>query len=282
MRKRWMILFGVIILIGILLIIILICGKENSNSAEVGDIEVGDVDVGDIEVKSNDKKIEEIVKEKYIFYDMEYIKKFIAQNNVGNISVEVSENDNLQIETESMITVYTKKDLESIKENIKIQENLEIDTCKISIISKESGEGLWEWLEKNIEDYNVSVNLNIKIPQNMNEITLEAECGNIEVSGLEGCLNMRGEVGNVVANQCQLIGNCILQTRAGNISILLCEDLMNNAFVNMVTKTGNIEINLARNVMEYTEKKEDLIEGTIDKKYDITANVRTGIVKVEE
>jgi len=109
MRKRWMILFSVIILIGILIIIILICGKENSNSADVGDIDVGDVDVGNIEVKSNDKKIEEIVKEKYTFYDMQNIKKFMAQNNVGNISVEVSENDNLQIETESMITVYRKK-----------------------------------------------------------------------------------------------------------------------------------------------------------------------------
>lgn len=280
MRKRWMILFSVIILIGILIIIILICGKENSNSADVGDIDVGDVDVGNIEVKSNDKKIEEIVKEKYTFYDMQNIKKFMAQNNVGNISVEVSENDNLQIETESMITVYTKKDLERIKENIKIQENLETDICKIGIISKESGEELWEWLEKNIEDYNVSVDLNIKIPQNMNEITLEAECGNIKVNGLEGSLNIKGKVGNIVANQCQLMENCILQTRTGNISILLCDDLMNDAFVDMVTKTGNIEINLAGNAIEYTEKKEDLIEGTIDKKYDINANVRTGLVKV--
>lgn len=294
-KKKAVLLFIAISLIGIISMIIIITRIREKNTVKdadmgnvdigdinTGDIDVGDINVGNIEVEHNEKKIEETISNKFVFEDIEGIKKIIVQNKVGNISVSTSKDNHITVKTESIITAYNKKNLEKIKKNIDIQKSVNNEECILNIVSKENEKDLWEWLDGNIDKYNVSIQINISIPEGLNAFAFDTECGEINVTGLNGNMYIKNRVGSITVNQCQLEEKCGVETKTGNVELSLCENLDYNSSIDILTRTGNIKINVAKNLIKNTKKEENMIETLVGQKYAITANTTTGVVNIIE
>lgn len=261
-KKKWLIILPIILLV---IIIIIVC--ENSKRGSGG--------------ATAERKIEESMKQQYTFDDVTELKKFVLKNQVGSISVKKSEDATLSVETEAIITVYNKEDLEVVKNRIEIQKSIEEMQCEISVKDKD-GEDLWKWLDRNIENYNVSIELTVKVPNNFDTFELETECGNIEVIGIGGEMKIKGETGNLLIDSCQFENESILETECGNIQFLACSDLEHMSDVSIETECGNIEIISEESPIEYIKKDEDFMELMINDKCNVKAKVETGIIKVNE
>lgn len=275
---------SLLLLMGVFACVLISCKKTDTTvgNIDVGKVDAGDIDAGDISVKNSQDKLEKTVDSEFVFRDITDLSKLVTQDEVGNIKLQPSKDSNLNVKAKTVITVFNKKDMEHIQNNIDVKKSTDKDSCTLTIVSKDSGNDLWKWLKKEVGKNNVSVSLTIEVPANFKDFQLTTECGSIQIAEVNGSMNLKAEIGNIRIDQCQLKDNCVLQTDTGNIDLSLCKKLDSSASIDVAAHTGNVGIQLNGNSVDYSQKENSSIKASFDEKYSVSAKTKTGLIRLKD
>ncbi len=258
--KRWLLCWCIT-----MFAMLSLCGCSSNNSGvDVGDVDVGDIDVGDIDVGNlqngkKNKKLEKNFESEYILEDVSGVQRFALEHEVGSVTLGVSEDENIHIKANTYVTAYTQENLDKIVENMDVINKVVDDSCVVSIVNKSDGTAFWDWLAKEIKDYNVCIDLEILLPSNFFSFSVSVDCGAIYVADLQG--------------------NMELATDTGTVDVILCENIGSSS-IDIETDTGSIEIDLNNNQIEYDKKGRSHVEAVVNEVCTLKATVDTGRINV--
>lgn len=248
------------------------CSKQKSGDTNVGDTNVGNTDVGDTKVGNTDvtdgqggnrnEKLEKEVQSEYVIEDISGLKRFELDHEVGSITVGVSNDEKIHVKANAYVTAYTQENLDKIVDNIDIVKNVVDDTCILNVVNKSTGTEFWDWMEKEVKQCNVGIDLEILLPHNFDSYDISVDTGAISVAGLEG--------------------NMDLETDTGAITVALNENLGNSSALELETDTGSIEINLNKNPIQYTQNENGHVKALVNNVCILEATAETGSINVIE
>lgn len=88
-----------------------------------------------------------------------------------------------------------------------------------------------------LEDYNISTELSITVPENITNIIISLNVGNVNIKNIKGKFEVQNNVGNIVVENSQ--GSYSLKTNVGEINLYSNADDENSEFI---TNTGDIKL----------------------------------------
>lgn len=205
---------------------------------------------------------EKSVQSEYAIGDVKGLEKFEIDHEAGNVTIGVSGDENINVKATSHIKAASEEELNKIAENIDIVSKVIDNKCILRVVHKSENTELWDWLEKEQKEKNVSIDLEILLPKNFLSYEISLDEGNLHVAGLEG--------------------NMDLETDAGDIKVDLVENLSKSTRMEVEADKGNIEINLKKNPVEYTKNEANHMKGKINKVCDLEVSADNGTVTVVE
>lgn len=245
-------------------------GGANVGGTNVGDTNVGDVPAGEANVENTDAtdgqagnpndKLEKDVQREYTIGDVSGLKRFELDHEVGNITLGASDDDKIHIKANSYVTAYSQENLDKIVDNIDIISNVVDDTCILNVVHKNEGTEFWDWLEKEVKQYNVTIDLEILLPKNFDSYDVSVDTGEIYLAGLKGSMD--------------------LETDTGVIEVVLNENLSNSSAIELETDNGNIVVNLNKNKIQYTQNESNHMKAIVNNVCILEASVENGAINV--
>lgn len=196
----------------------------------------------------------------YIIGDVSASEKLELDHEYRNVTLSISEDENIHIKTNANITDFSQDELNEIRKNIEVKSHIIGNKCTLKVIHKSEGIELWDWLERERKERNVSVDLEIFLPSNFSSFDVSTDTGTIQISDLDG--------------------NMDVDTDNGDINLTLNENLSRNAVIDLETGNGNIEINLKNNAVEYSQEETDYIKAKVNGVCSLEAEVDNGSVVV--
>lgn len=233
---------------------------KNTGNNQNGDSQVGNSNTESLQSGNANEKIEQNRHSEYTISDITGIEKMELDHEYGNIILGISEDENINIKASSDITAYSQDELNEIVDNIDVKSNVLGNKCVLKVIHKGEGMELWDWLERKQKERNVSVDLEILIPSNFTSVDISVDSGTIQVSGLEGAMD--------------------LETDHGDINVVLRENLSKNAFIELEADNGNIGVTLKDNKIEYSKEESNHIRATINGVCTLEAATDNGNVNI--
>jgi len=217
----------------------------------------GDTNVEDANIRKNNTAGD---SGEYIIGDVNAAEKLELDHEYGNVTLSISEDENIHIKTNADITDFSKDELNEIRRNIEVTSQIMGNKCTLKVIHKSEGIELWDWLERERKERNVSVDLEIFIPSNFSSFDVSTDMGTIQISDLDG--------------------NMDVDTDNGDINLTLIESISRKAVIDLETSNGNIEINLKNNAIEYSQEEADYIKAKVNGICSLEAEVDNGSVVV--
>ncbi len=88
-----------------------------------------------------------------------------------------------------------------------------------------------------LEDYNISTELSITVPENITNIIISLNVGNVNIKNIKGKFEVQNNVGNIIVENSQ--GSYILKTNVGEINLYSNAADENSEFI---TNTGDVKL----------------------------------------
>lgn len=172
------------------------------------------------------------------------LERLEVRNGVGAIKVSESRGENIEI--------YYKKEVKGSGAEVKEVAGL------ILVDAKAEGSGLlvevrkrddvtkdfWQWLSENYKALKVSVDLEIKVPENITEYAVRDGVGDISFSGVRGKMNVVAGVGAIRAENVFLTDQSSFTNGTGDISI--DSDIKEASALEVQTGVGKISLRLPK------------------------------------
>lgn len=219
-------------------------GDTNAANKNADNTNTGNTSVTDGQSGNTNQKLEKEVQNEYTIDNVSGLKRFELDHEVGSITMGVSDDEKIHIKAKSYVTAYTQENLDKIIDNIDIVNKAVDNTCIVEVVNKSGRIEFWDWLEKEVKQYNVCIDLEILIPHNFTSYDLSVDTGSIYVAGLEG--------------------NMDLDTDNGEIELILNENLSKSSSVELETDNGNIQINLNKNPVQYTQNGSNHVKAIVN------------------
>ena len=229
-------------------------GNTTNGTTTGGTNAAGSTDSGTSHTGSGN--VEKSHQSEYAIGDVKNLEKFEIDHEAGNVIIGVSGDENINVKATASIKASTEEELNKIVENIDVVSKVVDNKCILRVVHKGENMELWDWLEKEQKEKNVSIDLEILLPKNFLSYEISTDEGNLHVAGLEG--------------------NMDLEADAGDIKVELVENL---------SKSTRMEIesdNLKKNPVEYTKNEANHMKGKINKVCDLDVSTDNGNITVVE
>ncbi|MCL1916723.1 MAG: DUF4097 family beta strand repeat-containing protein [Peptococcaceae bacterium] len=169
---------------------------------------------------------------------------------VGNLDVSYHNSNTVIVKVEYRAAAATKSDLDKIVEETKLSIKTNEEVLELRINKKDSEESIWEWLNKNISKYNISADVQISIPKQIQNFDMEMDVGYIKADGLQGRFKLKTNTGGITANNIRFTGNSTIVTDMGNVNLLLSKEEPDTSETEIHTRNGDIEIDVGNLLYE--------------------------------
>ena len=235
-------------------------GNTTNGTTTGGTNAAGSTDSGTSHTGSGN--VEKSHQSEYAIGDVKNLEKFEIDHEAGNVIIGVSGDENINVKATANIKASTEEELNKIVENIDVVSKVVDNKCILRVVHKGENMELWDWLEKEQKEKNVSIDLEILLPKNFLSYEISTDEGNLHVAGLEG--------------------NMDLEADAGDIKVELVENLSKSTRMEIESDKGNVEINLKKNPVEYTKNEANHMKGKINKVCDLDVSTDNGNITVVE
>lgn len=235
-------------------------GNTTNGTTTGGTNAAGSTDSGTSHTGSGN--VEKSHQSEYAIGDVKNLEKFEIDHEAGNVIIGVSGDENINVKATANIKASTEEELNKIVENIDVVSKVVDNKCILRVVHKGENMELWDWLEKEQKEKNVSIDLEILLPKNFLSYEISTDEGNLHVAGLEG--------------------NMDLEADAGDIKVELVENLSKSTRMEIESDKGNVEINLKKNPVEYTKNEANHMKGKINKVCDLDVSTDNGSITVVE
>ncbi len=173
--------------------------------------------------------------------DLEELKVDVG---VGQVRISKSSDKNAEIKY--------KKTIRGKSEHVKeVADRIMIVTEAVGeklVVEVKTNNGdakdFWEWLSKEYNNINVSVDIEIKIPDNIDAIDVNVGVGDIKINDLKGKYNLASGVGSVNMNNVSMKDKCVITTGTGDID-MNC-DIEDADGLSVQSGVGSITVRLPR------------------------------------
>ena len=235
-------------------------GNTTNGTTTGGTNAAGSTDSGTSHTGSGN--VEKSHQSEYAIGDVKNLEKFEIDHEAGNVIIGVSGDENINVKATANIKASTEEELNKIVENIDVVSKVVDNKCILRVVHKGENMELWDWLEKEQKEKNVSIDLEILLPKNFLSYEISTDEGNLHVAGLEG--------------------NMDLEADAGDIKVELVENLSKSTRMEIESDKGNVEINLKKNPVEYMKNEANHMKGKINKVCDLDVSTDNGNITVVE
>jgi len=263
-----------------------------------------DLKVNEDVVKDISDKITETIIEKV---DNERVEKkethtldaansieLIVNGQVGDINIIAVETQEAIIDATIIATSNTKSGAKKLLEDFTYIVEEKWNAIKINTTQSND--------KSNIISDGIKVDLNIKIPKTIKNITITTNVSNLTIENINcdfdaavnvGDINIRNsnslynvktDVGDIKLVNCIISGNSNFNTSTGNVDIL-ADDISDAKNINVETHVGNISMSLPEsssykaNIIEFMKEQRTEING--DGKADIKLIAHVGDINLE-
>ncbi len=147
------------------------------------------------------------------------LSKLIVTNGVGAIKLSKASKDKVEIH-------YSKEvrglgtNIDEIMDQILVKTETKGDELTVNVkVRDDETEDFWHWLSAHYKAMNVSVDLDIKVPENIKEFKIADGVGDITIAALKGKAEIADGVGDISLKNVSLTDECTFTNGKGDISI---------------------------------------------------------------
>lgn len=131
--------------------------------------------------------------------------------------------------------------MEKVAEAILVDTEVSGGRLTVEVRSADANEqDLWQWLSDKFKGINVSVDLDIKVPDNMKDFEVSNGVGNIIIADVEGSFEVNSGVGTVTLRDVAMRGDCKIDNGTGDINIEASADELSK--LRALTGVGDIRV----------------------------------------
>jgi len=269
-------------IVSVLIIILLLSNITGCTS----DFKINEVVVKDISDKITQTVIEtvdsDVKAEKEETHTLDGVNStnLIIRDEVGNIHVETHDSNAVLIETTIKAKSNTKERAEELIENF----NYSVEGKGKTISIDTTG------YEAKLENDQISVDISIKIPSTIDNISITSNVGNINIDDINGEINalsnvgdiiiknsnglydVKTDVGDIIIENSVFIGKSNFYLNVGKINLTAIE-ISNAKSISVETKVGDIKISLPVNA----DYEADINEFMKEPRVELNGNGNTNI-----
>lgn len=212
--------------------------------------------------------------------DITSVEAFV---NVGAISLSYSTDAKMYITAAYEMKAENQTDLNSMMSNINTTFSLSGSKIVIAIENKENNEDIWAWLDKNLSNYQLAVDLDIKVPRTIEQYELSSETGDVSIKGIAGTFSVFTETGSISVDEVVFERNSKFASETGDVSVSLSPEVGNETDIAISVETGDIVLSTNNHELknETPATKGNNYFVTIAQKYHFTLETSTGDVKIK-
>lgn len=140
-------------------------------------------------------------------------------NGVGEIRVSKGAGKNIEVHYDKRIK-YISGDAEKVSDTILVDTKVKGSKLIVEVRSADSKiQDLWQWLSEKFRGINVSVDLDIKVPENVRVFEVNNGVGDINIADIKGSIKVNSGVGDVSLSDVTLYDDCTINNGTGDIYI---------------------------------------------------------------
>lgn len=257
----------------VLLTIIMLMLNGCSSAGTVDEDKVKDVSDKITKAIINSVGKENAEKQETIIFNSKILNRLNIKSSVGNIFIEASDSDDatidIKITSKSDTSEKAKKIIENFDYSIKeIFNTIEINTKQdnMRIFEDESLKtDLKIFIPENIENLSIELNVGeINIKSIDGNFFIQNNVGNTEINDSAGTYNIESNVGKIIMKGCKITDTAKLKTNTGNINATL-SDISDAKEITAETDVGNIELSAPDN-SNYIANINELMGGRVEMK----------------
>jgi hypothetical protein len=227
-------------------------------------------------------KIEKVQTKEFTIKDTSKLTKLLVDINVGNISVIPWDKNTIKVKMKNDIVVDRKEDLKVVLDAVDLMSERNRKNLSLHAVKKGTDESIWNWLYKNIGLYNLSVELEISVPNNIQNYALYAKVGTITLDHLKANIKAKTEIGNITVRNMEFINKCSLMSTTGSIDCSIAKKVSSKSTVLASTHAGDVIVNMNKHSVKIRKHKKSVaweeLHCNVEDKCQITARTDVGSI----
>lgn len=204
-----------------------------------------------------------------------------AYVSVGSLSVSASADEQMHVTAVYTVRATSQADLDQIVSAVNTVYLLEEDLVQISVENSETGENIWDWLDRTFSAYSLSADLTIQIPETLANCCLTSETGDLEAEGIRGTIKASTETGDVSIRDVVFEGDSALTTETGDVIVRLCEDVGSVSNITMSAETGDVTLDCGSLEAVNRSSARNEISVCVEETYSVTLSTETGDIRIQ-
>lgn len=138
-------------------------------------------------------------------------------NSVGEIEIKRSDVDSIKINAKKRVKGSSDETKNNILDNMNIK--LERNDNEIKVVVKtKDGEDFWKWQSETLKVYSPSIDYEISIPEEFNELNVTSGVGDIRISNMTAELTVTTGVGEIKLKEVNALGDSAIKSGTGDIT----------------------------------------------------------------
>ncbi len=206
--------------------------------------------------------------------DNEKSQQLKASIGAGNIEIKKADGSKINVKADKKIRGASSDTKKEILDNMIVSLDGDGKLLEVKVKTKD-GKDFWDWKKANYTTYQVTLNLDLAVPDSIKEINTETGAGNVDIRDLAASITTHTGAGNISIKAAD--GDISANTGAGNIDI---DD--SKGKIKAETGAGNIDID---NSSAFGDSRLNSGAGNIDFNGDIdelsSLNISTGMGNVD-
>lgn len=147
------------------------------------------------------------------------LSKLKVTDGVGTINLSKSSGDKVEIRYKKEVKGFGAN-IDEIMDQILVKTETEGDELTVSVkVRDDETEDFWHWLSDHYKAMNVSVDFDIKVPENIKDFKIVDGVGDITVEDAKGKVEITDGVGSISLKNVSLADECTFTVGTGDITI---------------------------------------------------------------
>jgi hypothetical protein len=182
-------------------------------------------------------------------------KSFQIDINMGNVKVGYGTNDTAIVKAKYTTYGNKKDEIDKILQAVDIDYSMKNDKLQILFVDKNTKKNIWNVVYDKYKNQNLSVDLDITLPESVNNFDIDNKLGYIGLNSVKGAFDINAALGNIDLKDITFIGKSEIKADMGKIDCSLSKDIKEKSKVKMDNSLGNIRIDM--NSLSYKGGKKD-------------------------
>lgn len=187
-------------------------------------------------------------------------KNFQIDINIGNVKVGYGTNDTAIVKAKYTAYGNKKDEIDKILQAVDIDYSMKNDKLQILFIDKNTKKNIWNVVYDKYKNQNLSVDLDILLPESVNNFDIDNKLGYIGLNSVKGAFDINASLGNIDLKDITFIGKSVIKAGMGKIDCSLSKEIKEKSEVKMDNSLGDIRIDM--NSLSYKGGKKDRSYGS--------------------